>query len=389
MKKRVALCLEYPLLQLGGVEVLVRNLLEGLQKHYEIVLVSGDADKAALGPYASCIIKHIPWPAPPRYGVDSPRLAKQLRDAGVQMAHFHFGGVFSWGTRLPFRSPILACIRAGIPVMTTLHLVPPTFEGYCGPLKPFGFKLALWPGVWASRLQTLLKTCGEYAVSNHDANLIRRWYWPWRHRLSRIYHSQLREEAERPLDLLNREKVILCVGTIGPRKGQPILVRAFARIAQKHPDWRLAIVGRASSETDVAALRASITQADLGSRVEWTGPISDAAIVDWMYRASLFAMPSLQEGLGLSLQEALYRGCPAIGSRVGGIPELIDHERNGLLVEPGSDEALAKGLDRVLSDDAYRLKLASEARPSVLRKGMTREKMIERHCSLYDAILQD
>ena len=288
----------------------------------------------------------------------------------------------------PSRSPLLACARAGIPVMTTVHLVPPTFEGYCGHLKPFWFKLALWPGVWASRLQVLLHTRGEYAVSNHDARLMQRWYWPWRNRISRVYHSQLREEAERPLDLAARENIILSVGTVGPRKGQPILVRAFAQIADKHPDWRLLIAGRASSEADAKALREEIQRVNLGERVEWTGPISNEAIVDWMYRASVFAMPSLQEGLGLSLQEALYRGCLAVGSRAGGIPELIDHESNGLLVAPGSDTALAGALDRVLSDPAYRLRLASEARPSVLRKGMTQEKMIDNYRSLYEAILQ-
>ena len=217
---------------------------------------------------------------------------------------------------------------------------------------------------------------------------MQRWYWPWRNRISRVYHSQLREEAERPLDLAARENIILSVGTVGPRKGQPILVRAFAQIADKHPDWRLLIAGRASSEADAKALREEIQRVNLGERVEWTGPISNEAIVDWMYRASVFAMPSLQEGLGLSLQEALYRGCLAVGSRAGGIPELIDHESNGLLVAPGSDTALAGALDRVLSDPAYRLRLASEARPSVLRKGMTQEKMIDNYRSLYEAILQ-
>jgi len=63
-----------------------------------------------------------------------------------------------------------------------------------------------------------------------------------------------------------------------------------------------------------------------------------------MRTSSIFAMPSLQEGLGLSLQEALWHGCPAVGSRVGGIPELIDHQRNGLLITPGSESELAEAV---------------------------------------------
>ena len=134
-------------------------------------------------------------------------------------------------------------------------------------------------------------------------------------------------------------------------------------------------------------MREEIARAKLGDRLVWTGPISTEEIVDLMYRASLFGMPSLEEGLGLSLQEALYRGCPAVGSRVGGIPELIDHQSNGLLVPPGDVDKLAAALNILLSDDALRKKLAAEARPSVIRKGMTHHQMVENYSRVYDSYL--
>jgi len=106
-----------------------------------------------------------------------------------------------------------------------------------------------------------------------------------------------------------------------------------------------------------------------------------------LQRASIIAMPSLQEGLGLSLQEALFHGCVGVGSRVGGIPELIDHEVNGLLVPPGDIPALASALDRVMSDRSTLDRFRAQSRASILRKGMTAAAMVQSYLDLYQEIL--
>ncbi len=388
MKRRIAVALEYPLLQLGGVEALVQKLLKGLSECYEITLVSGDENgKEAIKSYADFIAGHIYWDKESVTHSSSKELAGKLKAAGVELAHFHFGGVYCWGARILGRCPVVACSLAGIPCVTTVHLVEPDFEGFCGPKKPFWFKAALWPGAWISRLHVLLTSQGEIAVSNHDMAQMQKWFNPWKKRISRLYHSRIEADKEREIELSHRDPVILSVGTIGPRKGQPYLIRAFAEIALLHPQWRLVIAGRASEDAVAEELRNEIAQSNLGERIVWTGALKDKEIVDLMYSASLFAMPSLQEGLGLSLQEALYRGCPAVGSKVGGIPELIDHERNGLLVSPGSVDELADALNRILSDNALRHQLAADARPSILRKEMTQEQMVANYRAVYDSIL--
>ena len=104
-------------------------------------------------------------------------------------------------------------------------------------------------------------------------------------------------------------------------------------------------------------------------------------------RAAIFAMPSLSEGLGLSLQEALFRGCACIGSRVGGIPELIAHDRSGLLVPPGDAAALAVGLRTLMRDAPLRQRLGAQGRELVLEKGMTKQRMVQCHAELYRRVL--
>ena len=386
MKRKIAIAMEYPLMQRGGVEILIQDLLEGLAADYDLVLVSGDRNISDIPkPYRDFIVRHIPWDGRLASYATAKKLAAALKAEKVELAHFHFGGVYTWGSRLFGRCPTVACKRLGIPCPTTVHLVQPVLEGFCGPLKPLWFKLALWPGAWLSRLHVLLQSSGEIAVSDHDLKTMQRWFFPWKNRIRRIYHSILKLENERWGGSGPREPIILSVGTIAPRKGQLYLARAFIQIAKDHPEWKLVLAGREAGDAYIAKMKEEITQAGLDDRVIWTGPLDRSEVEALMLRASVFALPSLEEGLGLSLQEALYRGCPAVGSNIGGIPELIEHETNGLLVPPGDVDKLAAALKILLSDDALRKKLATEARPSILRKEMTHSQMVENYRRLYES----
>ena len=110
-------------------------------------------------------------------------------------------------------------------------------------------------------------------------------------------------------------------------------------------------------------------------------------VTDRLRRAGIYVQSSLNEGLGLALQEALSLGCPAIGSNVGGIPELIDHEINGLHVPPGNEKALAEALERLLQNESLRHRLGQAAPREILRRRMTREDMLSQYTELYQRLL--
>src|SRR3954471_16322844 len=106
-KQKIALCLEYPLALRGGVSVLVEPLLEGLAGRYELVLVSPDTPQdLANSPSGRTIHTHLAWNPDQPSPQTARALARQLADAGVQLAHFHLGGNFGWGNRFPNHSPI-------------------------------------------------------------------------------------------------------------------------------------------------------------------------------------------------------------------------------------------------------------------------------------------
>lgn len=384
-RKKIALCLEYPLLLRGGVSVLVETLLRGLQPHYDLVLVSPDKpEELAHHPAAGKINKHVLWNPLDVSPQTSRRLAEELGRSGVLLAHFHFGGVFGWGNRFPGHCPVNYLGNHGVAACSTVHLVVHPLDGYCGPKKPLWFKLALFPIAWTAKLQVLKQLVCEVAVSKHDFQKLRSWYWPQKKKFRQIYHSRLRRDAL-PSVGAPREPIILNVGHIAARKGQLELVEAFAQIAGRFPQWKLCLAGDGLETDLVDRIRSIAASSGLTGRVQLLGPREDA--FQLMQRSGIYVQPSHFEALGLALQEAMFCGCPAVGARVGGIPELIEHEKTGLLVEPRDSAMLARSLEWLISNPARREEYGRAGAASIIEKGMTEERMFANHVELYESIL--
>ena len=385
-RKKIALCLEYPLALRGGVSVLVETLLEGLQKHYDLVLVSPDKPEILREQPANAFITgHVAWDPAAVSRKTSRQLAHDLSRRGVHLAHFHLGGNYGWGNRFPGGCPIPYVDRLGIATVSTVHLVVSPLDGYCGPQKPLWFKLALFPLAWTGKMHALAHVRREIAVSRHDADKLRRWYRPLRGKFLQIYHSRIRMES-RNTPPGAREPIVLNVGHVAWRKGQIVLAEAFAQVAARHPEWKLCLAG-GTPEADTAEKIRGIAKANrLKDRILLAGERTDA--MDMMKRAGIYAQPSYFEALGLALQEAMFLGCPSIGTRAGGIPELIENERTGLLVEPGQPAQMAQALETLMSNAALREKYGNAAAASIVEKGMTANQMCARHVELYETILK-
>lgn len=384
---KVALCLEFPIEQHGGTEVLVRELIRGLASKHTVVLVSND-DDASLQPSSvrEFVSEHIPWPGAPATRMESLELARQLAQKNLDVAHFHFGGTFGWGSRMPNFSPVIHLSRSGVPCVATNHGVFGIFDGYIGAQRSLLTKAALLPVAWAIRMHLVASVRAEVAVSQHDYRALQRRFWPVRNKFRQIYHSRLHEPPPPPQ--LERTKDIICVGTIGPRKGQTFLTEAFCEIAERHTDWKLVLIGRQGEPAMMERIQSLRREHALEERILLLGQQSDAEVNHWLRTAAIFAMPSVAEGLGLSLQEALFNGCACVTARAGGTQDLIQNEDNGLSVEPANASALAGALERLICDDALRQRFASRGPASILEKEMTAEKMVEKYEDLYEEILK-
>ena len=148
----------------------------------------------------------------------------------------------------------------------------------------------------------------------------------------------------------------LFVGRLVPEKNLACLLRAMARLPQAERPW-IALAGDGPLRTE---LQRSIASMRLEDDIALLGERDDVA--DLTAAADYFVLPSSHEGMPNALMEAMASGCPAVASRVGGIPALLEHEANGLTFDSNDDAALAACLRRICSEPALRERLAGNAR---------------------------
>lgn len=143
---------------------------------------------------------------------------------------------------------------------------------------------------------------------------------------------------------------ILFVGTIEPRKNVPGLLRAYETLLARMPDAPdLVIAGRAPAG---AGIERWLADRSLTGRVRVTGYVTEETRRQLYRDASVLAVPSFDEGFGITALEAMTVGVPVVAARRGALPEVVGAA--GLLVEPDDHERLAEALQRVLSDAAAR-----------------------------------
>jgi glycosyltransferase involved in cell wall biosynthesis len=379
---RIALCLEYPIDQHGGTEVLVSELIRGLSKKHQVILVSPDTGETlARSPLRAMISEHVSFTPDWTSAANARQLAEKIAHVKPDLAHFHFGGNYNWGNRIFWKCPIYYLSRENIPCLSTNHGAFSILEGFIWEKRPLAMKLALLPPAWLSKQIILAKLRCEVAVSQHDWRALCAWYPPMRGTFRWIYHSRL--HGTPPPVNSRREKIIVCTGTIGTRKGQTVLADAFARIAKKFPDWQLAFIGRTGDNALFEQIQKTIRDAQMSDQVKLLGPRSDAELRDWLQRTAIFAIPSTYEGLGLSLQEAQFYGCASVGTRCGGVEDLIQEGDNGLLVDVNNPGQLAEALAKLMSDPALCERFSRRGPESVMEKRMTAEFMVEAYERLY------
>jgi glycosyltransferase involved in cell wall biosynthesis len=173
--------------------------------------------------------------------------------------------------------------------------------------------------------------------------------------------DDLRAEARRALDLGADDLMVLSVGRMTPQKGQHTLLHALA--SPELSSVRLLLVGRGSRQDYLQALAAEL---GLSDRVRFLGTRGD--VPQLMRAADLFALPSLHEGFGLVLVEALASGTPVVASRVGPVPDIVLEGETGILVEANDAAGLTKAIVCLLRDRRRRLRMGERGRLDALAR---------------------
>jgi glycosyltransferase involved in cell wall biosynthesis len=180
------------------------------------------------------------------------------------------------------------------------------------------------------------------------------------------------------------DDVILCVtvGNFRYQKGYPYLIQAIPEIIKKQPQARFVFVGRGKMEEE---LKKKCIDLGIQDYVIFTGYRED---IRQIYEgADIMVLPSVCEGLPVSLIEAMSMELPVVSTKIGGIPELVENGITGILVPPADSDALTKAIVQLASDSAQRKQMGNNARKRVCENFSMRKnasKLIEYYQKQYN-----
>jgi glycosyltransferase involved in cell wall biosynthesis len=260
----------------------------------------------------------------------------------------------------------------GIPVLSSIHNPdhdPETF-GDGAAVHPMKRRVVRWLDQGTARVgcERLLAVSEFVRQSAH-----RRLRFPL-DRIELLYNpidaEQFCPDGARPLHPLREElglslesKLLLNVARLSPQKGLLHAIRALPAIRAAFPAAHLVSVGATTDDVWFARLRAEAVSLGVADAVHFLGIRRD--IPDLLRACDLFVFPSLYEGLGISLIEAMASGCACVASATGPVPEVIEHGVTGWLTPPASPDELAAAAVSLLRDDETRRRLGQTAAVSV------------------------
>jgi len=205
----------------------------------------------------------------------------------------------------------------------------------------------------------------------------------------RVVHNGVDVEEVRSADSCrkfdsssHRAPTICTVGRLSPVKGHSDLLLAMRDLVPKFRDVQLLIVGKGRLES---VLKQQVVDLGLSKNVSFTGHLENLKEV-WPH-VDVFVLPSLSEGMPLTLLEAMAAGVPSVATRVGGVPEVVEDGKTGLLVPPRNSDELAKGIAVVLEDQMLAKKIGGAGREAVVRR-FSLTQMVQAYREIYTDLVR-
>jgi glycogen(starch) synthase len=228
-----------------------------------------------------------------------------------------------------------------------------------------------------------LGSCDRIAAVSHALLEELRAFDPGAASRASVVWNGLREPSGRPRPLCLAPEVLLCLGRLGREKGFDVALRAFAQVARNRPAARLVIAGQGAERPALERLAGSL---GLAENVDFAGAVDRSLVPALMNGAGVVLVPSRwQEPFGLVALEAAQMGRPVVASRVGGLAEVVEDGRTGLLVAPEDPVALAAAVERLLDRPGFARELGLRARERALRE-FSMERCADRYEEAYRRI---
>lgn len=165
------------------------------------------------------------------------------------------------------------------------------------------------------------------------------------------------------------------------RKGHRYLLQVLPELIDKNPQLQVLIFGKGPLSD---SLKEQVDKSGLQQHITFTGFRND--LEKWLGCLDLIVHPADIEGLGVSLLQAAAAGVPIVASRAGGMPEIVHHEENGLLIEPGDTTALSRAIQRIIDDEKLRTSMQL-AGPILVDNHFSLSNMVQGNLQIYHQVL--
>jgi len=323
---------------------------------------------------------------PSPFGINAFRRLRRLLDRSDNwVVHTHgTAGFFLALAKFSLPCPLVAHVHG----ISDRHL--PKYGGFDG---SEGVGLSVEAGLKQAREKIAWSSADRVlSLCNFVARGLERYYGINPRLMTNVYNGvdeKLFALQERPISLfpeLADRKIVLYVGRFGPRKGTLDLVRAMKLILSEVPDAHLLCVGGVpkwlQQDDYWAVIRHEVESNGLTGRVSFVNAMPNEKLVDVYSSASVFACPSYYDALPKVVLEAMACCKPIVGTNMGGIPEMVEDGKNGILVDYGSVDRLAAAICELLSDER-RSREMGRANRTRIEEMFTWTKVAERIGKVY------
>ncbi len=327
----------------GGITTYILTLTKGLiAKGDKVWVVSSGGDcedqLKRLGAVHVHMDIKIKSEAHPKLWLAIPALKELIKDSHIHVLHAQ--------TRVTAVMASVAARSTGISFITTCH----------GFFKPRFFRL-MFP-CWGKKVIAISAPVKEHLEFGFNVDPKRIALIP-----NGIDSTAFAPLSPKQRDITREEKnitgnpVIGIIARLSTVKGIDVLIAAMPTVLQQFPNACLWIVGQGDQE---AYLKECVLKRDLSAHVKFLPAVNQTAALLPLF--DVFVMPSLQEGLGLSVMEAQASGVPVVASKVGGLVDLIEDGKTGFLVPPSQHQDLALKIIEILKNPAHAQTMANAAR---------------------------
>lgn len=285
----------------------------------------------------------------------------------VELAHIHMASYGSF-----YRKSIIISICKILHIKVVLHCHGACFEKFYNSLKNKKKEYIKKSFAKAEKVIVLSESWKEFFKTIVDENKII------------VMYNSVNVPNEQNKNNLNTIPTGLFLGRIGERKGAYDLIDVVKKLTNEGIKLKILMAG--DGEIDKA--KEVVKKDNLEDNIEILGWIDNDKRREYLETSDFYILPSYDEGMPMSVLEAMSYSLPVITTDVGGIPEMIQNEENGILVKPGDNEAIEKAIKKILENDNLRRKVSENAYKTILNK-FNFEKYEEGLEKLYKQIKQE